>query len=176
MRDSGKVNKCCQLPRSASFPVTLLPRRFNNNVWGVDLREKMRDTGKVNKVCQLPRSASFPVINSRDVFTKKFSGVDYGKRCESREKLIKFVNSRALASFPENQLPRNSSGVDSREKMRGSGKVNKICQLPRSASFPVINSRDVSTIMSGELTLGKRCEAREKLINIVNSRDPHLFP
>jgi hypothetical protein len=71
--------------------------------------------------------------------------------------------------------------------MRDSGKVNKHCQLPSLASFPVFNSRGLLLIVfvnsvTGNshywgVDYGKRCETREKLISLINSRDvSHQVP
>jgi hypothetical protein len=103
-------------------------------------------------------------------------GVDYGKRCETREGIIQIVNSRALASFPDNQLPRNSSGIILGKRCESSGVDNLYYLFPCLASFPVFNSRGIVSNNSRELFTGKDARARELTIFINFSRDPHFFP
>ena len=68
----------------------------------------MRSLGSWSRNLSLPGDSRNPLPRQLPIPLEKMSReLITGKDARAREWLIKVVNSRALASFPEKQLPRN---------------------------------------------------------------------
>jgi hypothetical protein len=168
----------------------------------------MRDSGKVNKYCQFPRrshqvpeSSNHSQYHPQRVFSVRI-GVSrifpriWHSRVFSSNQLPRqwcFRGKNFLFPFLDKFCPERQCdfwGVDLREKMWDSGKVNKNYQHP---SLRIFTSNQLPGILSSLTILpsnwvprdleqlsgvdyGKRCETRELTIFIIFSRISHLFP